>query len=246
MHIPANALLVAFLFGILANAASDSPVESPRPVQSAGGWRWVLAAIGALVAGLSIRYLPGEIYAEKARVALRDDQNADAVIFARQGIAWEKKNPNLYAYLGEAEHFLTLDAQDPASARLQHEDALAAYEAGLRLFPQDTGLLLKKAQVLDLLERFPEAEEVFQRLFHSDPFFENVYAFYGLHWQLQKRMGAAERCFRLAVQLGETNIAPRALQKIERMKTDPIAQSLMYVFPDPDLDLPAERVPSKL
>ncbi len=65
--------------------------------------------------------VPGEFFAEKARVALRDDRNADALALARRGVAWEKKNPFLYGYLGEAEHFLTLTATDEPSARMLHE-----------------------------------------------------------------------------------------------------------------------------
>ena len=119
---------------------------------------------------------------------------------------------------------------------------MAAYQTGLKLFPQDTGLLLKEAQALDLLERYPEAEEVFRRLLRVDPMFRNVYAYYGLHWQRQRRIATAERCFRIAVHLGEPQIAPRALQSIELMKNDPAVQSLLSLFPDTNIDLPAERL----
>ncbi|MEI9896274.1 MAG: hypothetical protein WDN28_21030 [Chthoniobacter sp.] len=64
----------------------------------------------------------------------------------------------------------------------------------MKLFPRDTGLLLKQAQVLDLLGRFADANNIFQRLLVVDPMFGNVYAYYGLHWQLQKRIKPAELC----------------------------------------------------
>jgi tetratricopeptide (TPR) repeat protein len=198
--------------------------------------------VAVVLLGISVRLWPGEIFAEKARVALRDSRNAEALEFARRGLAWEKRNPNLYGYLGDAQHFLTLNAPDAASARMLHEDAVLAYEAGLKLFPHDTGLLLKEAQALDLLERFPEAEEVFQRLFQYDPLFENVYAYYGLHWQLQRRMKAAEQCFKIASRLGENEISPKWLDYIERLKANPVGQALLSVDPDVPLDLPAERV----
>jgi O-antigen ligase len=240
MHIPANALFVAFLFGLLASPVCEDSLPE-APVRPAGVWRWLVAGIAAALLVMAVRFWPGEIYAEKARVALRDDRNADALAFARQGIAWEKKNPYLYSYLGEAQHFLTLSAPNEAAARALHEEAIAAYGAGLTLFPHDTGLLLKQAQDLDLLGRYGAAEENFQRLLQYDPLFENVYAYYGLHWQLQRRILTAERCFRVAQNLGEREIAPRALANIERMKRDPVTQSLISFFPDVGIDLPAER-----
>jgi len=241
MHIPGNALFVAFLFALLATPVSENPSGTVAPPRPAGAWRWLVAAVALSLLALSVRFWPGEIFAQKARVALRDDHNTEALDFARRGIAWEKENPYLYGYLGEARHFLTLHAPDAATARTLQEDAVAAYADGLMLFPHDTGLLLKQAQVLDLLGRYPEAEEVFQRLFRYDPLFENVYAYYGLHWQMQRRIKTAERCFRLAVQLGEREIAPKALENIARLKNDPVTRSLVNVFPDVGIDLPAER-----
>ncbi|MEP6667594.1 MAG: O-antigen ligase family protein [Chthoniobacter sp.] len=245
MHIPANALVVAFLFGILARPMGDSEGESGQPVQAAGWWRWLAAAVAVVLLGLSARLLPGEILAEKARVALRDDRNSDALALANRGLAWEKKNPFLYGYRGEAEHFLTLSAPDEVAAHILHEDAATDYERALKLFPQDTGLLLKEAQILDLMGRYADAEDVFQRLFKCDPLFGNVYAFYGLHWQLQKRMKAAELCFRVAKKLGETEISPKSLQNLEQLKADPMAQTLFSHFTEPQLNLPAEWILSE-
>ncbi len=242
LHIPANALVVAFLFGLLATPMGGATQSDDAPIRRAGVWRWLVVAVALVLLAVSLRLWPGEIFAEKARVALRDDRNVDALGFAQRGLAWEKENPYLYGYLGDAQHFLTLNAPDPARAIKLHEDALAAYSAGLKLFPQDTALLLKQVQDFDQLERFAEAEQDFQRLFRFDPLFANVYAYYGLHWELQRRMMAAERCFRLAQRLGESEISPRALQNIERMKADPVSQAIMSALPDIDLDLPAERV----
>jgi tetratricopeptide (TPR) repeat protein len=217
----------------------DSPIETGKSAEPANWWRWLAVAAAVVLLGLSIRLLPGEIFAEKARVALRDDRNADARDFARQGLAWDKRNPVLYGYLGEAEHFLTLDAPDPMSARILHEDALASYEAALKIFPRDTALLLKKAQVLDLLNRFSEAEDVFQQLFKFDPLFGNVYAYYGLHWKLQNRLKSAELSFRVAKRLGETEISTTGLQNIEQLRANPLAQALISNTQESPLDLPA-------
>jgi len=239
MHIPANALFVAFLFGLMARPVGTLVFEETPASQPAGWWRWFGAAVALVTLVFSLRLLPGEVYAEKARVALRDERNTDAVTFARQGLAWEKKNPFLYGYLGDAEHFLTQGNTDSASVRALHEDALEAYDSGLKLFPQDTGLLLKKAQVLDLLGRFSAAEEVFQLLLKYDPLFQNVYAYYGLHWQLQNRFNNAELCFQVARRLGDTDISAKALPNIQQVKANPLVLTLMSNSPEPQLDLPA-------
>jgi O-antigen ligase len=242
MHIPGNALVVAFFCGILAAPVSTENVSEPeKAVRPAGFWRWSMAGLALALLGISARFWPGEIFAEKARMALRDDRNSEALAFARQGIAWEKNNPFLYGYLGEAQHFLTLTAPDAAAARKLQEDALAAYAQGLKIYPRDTGLLLKEAQVLDVTGRYSEAEQIFQELFRLDPMFGTIYAYYGLHWQLQRHMQTAERCFRLASQLGEREIAGPALQNIEDLKKDPVSQTLLNVFPDVPIDLPAEQ-----
>jgi hypothetical protein len=242
LHIPANTLVVSFLFGVIATPVSDRTFTSDQPVRPAGWWRWLPVAVAVVLVAVSIRLLPGEIFAEKARVALRDDRNADARDAAQKGLAWERKNPFLYGYLGEAEHFLTLNAPDAASARELHESAAGSYESALRLYPQDTGHLLKYAQILDLLHRHADAEEVFQRLFKQDPLFSNVYAYYGLHWQVQNRMKAAELSFRVAKRLGEFDISSKGLQNIEQLKTNPVARALMENSPEPVLMLPAEWI----
>ncbi len=243
MHIPANALLMAFLLGVLAQPRGEFPVEKDGPVLEQSAWlRWPIGLLALILLGVSLRLLPGEFFAEKSRVAFRDGHYAEARTLAERGLQWEKKNPALYGYLGDAEHFLTLNSPDPETARQLHESAATAYAAGLKLFPHDTGLLLKQAQVLDLLNRFADAEEVFQRLLHYDPMFGNVYAYYGLHWQLQNHVNTAERCFRVAAALEEKSIAPQALQNIEKLKADPVARSLISAVPEPDIELPAEAV----
>ena len=243
MHIPGNAMVVAFLCGILAAPVStENLLEPGKALRPAGLWRWSMAALALVLLALSARFWPGEIFAEKARMALRDDRNSEALAFARRGIAWEKNNPFLYGYLGEALHFLTLNAPDRVAARSLHEEALEAYAQGLKIYPHDTGLLLKEAQIYDLMGRYPEAGQDFEQLLHLDPMFENIYAYYGLHWQLQRYMRTAERCYRVADHLGEHEITGPALQNIDRLKKDPVSQSLLGVFPDVPIDLPAEHL----
>ena len=49
------------------------------------------------------------------------------------------------------------------------EAAARAYAQGLRLFPQDENLLVRRGQVLDRLRRFDEAEASYQAALAADP-----------------------------------------------------------------------------
>jgi len=246
LHIPANTLIVGILFGILASPAGrPSPAvvgapSTPTPVPAHGWLRWVVPAISAGLLALALWRLPGEVLAERARVALRDDHYAEALALAEQGLTWEKQNPNLYSYVGEAKHYLTLQAPDEASGRILHYESAAAYRKALQLFPRDTGLLLKLGQSLDLLGRFSDATDIYARAFQGDPNFGNVYAYYGRHLQMQRRVKSAARYYRTALQLSaEWPIAREGMESIARLQDDPVRKSLLSIYPEPDDDSPA-------
>ena len=184
------------------------------------------------------RYLPGEVWAERARVALRDDRNADAIPLAERGLAWDPKNPNLFAHVGEAKHFLTQDVTDPVAQRALHLKSAEAYRKALQLFPQDTGLLLNLGQTLDLLGNFREAEDVYERAFECDPNSGNVYAYYARHLQMRRLFKSAERYYRRALSFSQWPVAVEGLASIERMKQDPVSRTMMSLSPEPDDDTP--------
>src|SRR6516164_5409159 len=80
LHIPSNVLLLAFVFGILANAGAG---RERTASQSAAKFqllnRLALPVLGIIVLIQCLRLLPGEYFAEKSRTSLRDGQNAAAV-----------------------------------------------------------------------------------------------------------------------------------------------------------------------
>ena len=102
LHIPANALLLAFVFGVLANAGIQRETEDSTGLMSVLWWRALLPAMGAFLAIQCVRLLPGEYFAEHARTALRDNQPDAAIRFALRGLESEKQNPFLYQYLASA------------------------------------------------------------------------------------------------------------------------------------------------
>ena len=85
---------------------------------------------------------------------------------------------------------------------------------------------------LDLAGRFDEAEEVFQRAMANDPNFRNVYAYYGLHFKMQRRFTEAEANFRKAMELEETLISKPALDEINRIRNSEIGKLMLSTVPD--------------
>src|SRR5581483_2706645 len=106
-------LLLAFVFGILANAGAQLTPDPVPLKRSATAWRFALPAMGLVVAVECARLLPGEYFAERSRTSLRDDDLRSSVRFAERALAFEQNNPNIYAYLGNARVEQAEDASDP-------------------------------------------------------------------------------------------------------------------------------------
>lgn len=214
LHIPANALLAALFFGILANPRTPTPDEQVRWRIDALPVRLAPALFGALLIALAVPRIVPEYCAERARMALRDGKPADAIRFAERAIARDSRNPNSYYYLGESKHTLALSEKDgTARVRLQL-DAAKAFAEGLQYFPADLQLLLKLARTFDNLKRFDEAEYVLRLAVQADPKSANVYAYYGYHCYLQRRLLRAEKLYLKAMKLGDYKIAPAGLQDV--------------------------------
>lgn len=215
-HIPANALLLAFLFGMLANPGMDgAPVRWPGMARLGG----ILApAIGLWILLGATPKLFGEYYSERARIGLRDNVPTEALQFATIGLGFEQANPDLYYYLGESHRLLMDDAQSADEKEFHGTAALEAFKMGLKAFPWDLRSLLKCGRTLDELRRFPEARGYFLRALDADPNFTNVYAYYGLHFHRQGHLDQAEIHYRKALKLGENQVAKIGLEEIARAR----------------------------
>jgi O-antigen ligase len=181
LHIPANVLLVAFIFGVLANAGARHQAELPQPRRSILGWRLVLASIALLVAIESVRLVPGEYFAERARAALRDDQLESGARFALRGLAWERNNPNLFQYLGSARFDQADRISNAATATQFYQEALAAFESGRALARQEEAFAIGMADSYDALGRFNEGEWMYQEALVLDPKSTSLSSLYQAH-----------------------------------------------------------------
>ena len=136
LHIPANALLLAFAFGVAAEPGISQTSEVPQlPAR-----RLPKLIIGLLAAILLLqcgRLLPGEYYAERARTALRDEDPSSAIFFAHKALAWEQQNPNIFFYLGRASGALARRTDSADERAAYYNQALAAFDNARRLSPLD-------------------------------------------------------------------------------------------------------------
>jgi tetratricopeptide (TPR) repeat protein len=223
LHIPAVALLAAFIFGLLANPGRTQTRRSAAAPDSAVP-RWLrlpAPALAAVLLVLSVPRVRGEYYGERARLALRDQQYFRAKDTALVALRHEKKNPDLYYYLGEASHYIGLDQTDSDTRFQQYTEAAQAFAAGLALFPQDTRLLLKMARTLGNLGRFAEATPYLDRALAADPHSGSVHASHGVHWQMQGDVEKARTFYHRARELGEDGIATAGLADLEKLRERP-------------------------
>jgi tetratricopeptide (TPR) repeat protein len=185
MHIPGNALVMAFLFGILAGPgiAEEAPADLPVAAGTRAASRIVLPALGGTLLVLSVMAWPGEFFTEKARVHIRQakfaleieepelarQEYAAAVASAERARRLDPWNPFSAFQLGEAARLSVGEEEEYRRRQELREQANQAYLAGLKIFPQDENLLVRRGQVLGELKRYDEAEACFQAAMATDP-----------------------------------------------------------------------------
>ncbi|MBS0659877.1 MAG: O-antigen ligase family protein [Verrucomicrobia bacterium] len=199
LHIPANALLYAWIAGLLASGHSVSRGPAPWWVESI--WRALLLGPGLWLGWFAWQRAAGEWHAEQARVALRDGQAAIAIREAREGLAAEGRNPWLHFYLGEGRWALAQQAREPAAGRSFAIAALEAYTRAAALSPLDSRILIQQAWLLTLLGRSDEAGWVYARALAVDPANAGIWRTLGHHYRRHGQPAAAREAYQRAVEL---------------------------------------------
>ena len=200
LHIQANLLLAAFLFGMLATRETE---EGREPVC------WSARALHALPAGLGLWLLligvprvSGELFAENARGRFASGDIRAGLEDAGRAIARGIRNPNLYYMLGEVQRIVGQNIPNENAKRFAIEDALEQYAEALAIFPQDVGIVLRNAWALDRLGRFDEAGPLIARGKELDPKSPMPWIFGMLHWKMRDKPAEALADYRKALALG--------------------------------------------
>ena len=188
LHIPANALLLAFVFGIIANPGVRGGSELARPPASLVMTRLAVVALGLLMVVQCARLLPGEYFAERARTSLRDGRLGDAIAYAQKGLEWERGNPDLYAYLARARVGYGYNMANAAVRTSFYNAAIDAFESARALAPQEQSFALTLGLLYDLVGRFEDGEASLKVALQLDPKSEAVRQYWEAH--LERRRAA--------------------------------------------------------
>jgi tetratricopeptide (TPR) repeat protein len=207
MHIPSNALLFSIIFGCLAQPRAVAP-EQARP-WGAGAIvpRIVLPALAVWMLAIAFSRLPGEYWTEETRKALRDRKIQRVPTLAAKAARYDSTNPDAYFYQGEAYRIMGSSQKIRTLRRGPFEQAVAAYDAALRLFPQDENLWVRRGQALDGLQRYAEAETSFLTAIRLDPNLGALYWYYAAHLRLVGREDEVETQVAKAIELKSGNLS---------------------------------------
>ncbi len=196
LHIPANSLLAAFLFGTLATRRARPEERQPQPLARA--LHAIPAALGLWMLVVSAPRISGELRAEIARGKFLEGKLQEGQKFAGEAIGRGVRNPELYFQLGEVQRILSYAFRPNDAERWALEDAHDAYAEALSIFPQDAGIMLRDAWVLGRLRRFEEAEPLLDRAKQLDPNSPKVWLTSALHWRERGEPAKALADFRRA------------------------------------------------
>ncbi|MGA3169839.1 MAG: O-antigen ligase family protein [Chthoniobacteraceae bacterium] len=212
MHIPGNALIFAFIFGVLANPGIQRPAAGFVDRRLTPWAKILPPALGVFMIWYGLPLLPAEYYSEVSRRALRDRNYLASIMDANKALnpvvqkpadaddpaappSWidrilsrtgpEPENPDLYFYIGEANRALGDRMPNRYLKKGYYRQAISAFQDGLKVFPQDESMLVREAQSLDNLGRFDEAEAAYQRALAWDPNLGLLHQYYEVHLRVE-------------------------------------------------------------
>ena len=185
LHIPANVLLLALVFAILAN---DGVVREREPLVTSQQklWRLAPAVLGLVLLVQCVRLLPGEYFSERARLAVREQRAGRGLLYAREGLRYDPANPDLHYHLAAARLQFADAVGDPDAAASFRRAAITALERARALAPREQIYGLELATALDSMDRFEEATQVLEELRRLDPKSDSLRRYYEGHLKLQR------------------------------------------------------------
>lgn len=206
-HVPANALVLALLFGFLANPGGgirETPSAAGRLLDRTFGV--VLVGLGAWMATIAATKFPAEFFNENATLLdakwISEETNPQIEEAARRGLAFDPKNPELHFRLGRSLLDQRSLSVDPAEAARLMREGIAAHQRALDLAPQDVRMVLALAEALDEDKRFEESQPLFERALSLDPNGGWVRGAYAAHLHRRGLLDQAEKEYLRASQLG--------------------------------------------
>jgi O-antigen ligase len=201
LHIPANAMLLGFIFGTLANPGILMPRINEAHEKFSHYLKLALPAIGIWIAAFGLPTLPAEYFAEKARVALTEERHEDSIALAELGLPGDPKNPFIPLYLGQAHSSIAEISTNAASAVVSYTTAIESFRAGLKLYPQEQWLMVGLGSALDGLGRFEEARPIYEEALRWNPTSFQIHLYFATHLRLAGRFEEAEAMYKKSLAL---------------------------------------------
>ncbi len=223
MHIPANAWLAAFLFGILANQGlpvrfadqnrinSESSGTSFLPFGLFSFSRVILFVVGLGLFSVPISSAHAEYHREKARLNRRLGKHGDAIKHGTIATSLDPKNGHSWMILGDSKRRLSIRVEDPATRRVIRRSAEKDLRRAAELLPKDAETWRYWGRTLDTLERFEEAAGVLNHAKSLDPNLYLTHEFLGWHFELQGLFEEAEAAYKQALKLYPSTVAAEQL-----------------------------------
>jgi tetratricopeptide (TPR) repeat protein len=162
--------------------------------------------------------VPGEFCAVVARVNLRDKKYGETLDWVRKGLRWEKRNPDLYFYGGEAAREMAVGGMGDRDIYLR--DSLIAFSAGFEVFPYDSRMAVKLAQAQANLGGFLDASNTIATAEELDPNSSFVKAYRGIVELTGGYLDDAENAFQEAIELGGegSSVARKGLDAVKETR----------------------------
>ncbi len=220
LHIPANAILIAFILGILANPGVAVGRTTGFDKWLGVGLKLAIPAAGAWIAIGGLPTLPGEFYAERARVAFRDERYQDAIKLAGLGIVKDPTNPYLFLYQGQAYASLGEAMEDRAAARGAFTEASQAFAEARRLYPQEQWTLVGLGAALDELGRFDDARPVYEEAVRRNPNSAPIRLYFATHLRKAGQLDEAEQMYKKSIQLYWSIAAVKGLESLVKARAE--------------------------
>ncbi|MCX6980315.1 MAG: O-antigen ligase family protein [Verrucomicrobia bacterium] len=227
LHIAANLLVTALLFGLLATRPTRAEEKPSWPARALHA---VPAALGAWMLITGAPRLPGEWFVEKARGRFAVGEFQVALDAAGKARDHGAQNPHLSFLLGQWHRIRSKAvARYPAQRRAEIEKALEYYSEAHAMCPQDVVYVLRKAWMLSKLGRHDEAGPLFALAWDLDPYSPRVWFLSMLH---AREIGDPAQALAYYRRLGGW-LQP--MQDEFQEKFDPIEMELL-LLPDPPAD----------
>ena len=203
LHIPPNTLILAVLFGMLANPFSVLVPEAKQARSRSQTFLkrvpLALPLLGIWLAIAAVPKWPAERLADQAKTLLsgasflvNPDGPRKAGEYAQQALDRDPKNPEMLLALGDSLLALADTEDDPARREEISGQAIEVYRRGAQVFPQDVVFVSAIAGACDDLKRYDEAEPFHQRALTLDKNSHDVRWSYANHLYLLGKLDEAE------------------------------------------------------